>query len=146
MLHFVQYLHQAFQLRCFNKFHIFTPRRFTFLLWTGSWHQTEGTMGRRDPFNHGSVQSASHRRPRQKLAVSRASRCAQRAARGQKVSDIRHVSSSAFSMLHEHFPYRNSERRAGVSSLSVIQRVLSSDRPSLGAGEHEKNNTERNKC
>lgn len=104
-----------------------------FLLHTGSWHQTEGTMGRRDPFNHGSLQSASHRRPRQKLAVSCASRCAQRAARGQKVPDIRHVLSSAFLMLHEHFPYRNSERWAGVSRLPAIQLDLVSDRPSLGA-------------
>lgn len=126
-------VHQARLLCCFIKFHIFTQRRSTFLLHTGSWHQTEGTMGRRDPFNHGSLQSASHRRPRQKLAVSCASRCAQRAARGQKVPDIRHVLSSAFLMLHEHFPYRNSERWAGVSRLPAIQLDLVSDRPSLGA-------------
>lgn len=119
-------------------------RRFTFFLCTDSWRQTECTVGRRDPFNHGSLQSASHRRPRQKLAVSRVSRCAQRAARGQKVSAIRHVSSSAFSVLHEHFPYRNSERWVGVWSLSVIRRDLSSGRPSLGARQQKNTPNETN--
>lgn len=127
-------VNQAPLLCCFIKFHIFTQRRstfFPFILAVG--------IRRRAPWGGETrlITAAFNLHPIAALgrsllsAVRPAALKEQREVKKSLTSDT--CCPQPFLMLHEHFPYRNSERWAGVSRLPAIQLDLVSHRPSLDA-------------